>query len=185
VLLQEYHADSTLNISTLSEFQVIRFSLELARENPCQSFFEVILCFFEFPPCSVQLELLPICLDRCPEIQKAHNYCFQGRNLEITDPDRYPVFKNIYLFIENFTCSAPETYYFSDDGTHVISNTSCSKLIYSYSLFIHVCTVLYMSCIYLICYCLNISLFSQHSHKMLAKTVCKLLIYLYNRTDIS
>ena len=136
MLLEEYHAEDTLNIFISSQFQDIRLAFELVADAPCQSFLGAFLCFFEFPPCNTKTsELLPICLDRCPEIQAAYQYCFQGRNLEIVvDPNRYPVFRKI---IDNFNCSVPETYYFSNDSTLAISNTSCSKLNCSYPLYMY------------------------------------------------
>jgi len=145
VLLQQYYANNTLN---KVELQAIRLSLELARDRPCQSFFEVILCFFEFPPCSVNTsELLPICTIKCQEIQAARNHCFQEHKLDIKDPNRDPVLQDIYLFVDNFSCSVPETYYFSEEGLHAISNTSCSKLVYGYSLFILVSIILHIKII--------------------------------------
>jgi len=129
-LLEEYHAEDVLSIFRSSEFEDLRLVFEIsAGSRTCQSFFRVLLCFFEFPPCNISTsELFPICLDRCPEIQAAYQYCFRGFNFEAISPERYPDLRNI---IENFNCSLPNTYYFSNDRILDISNTSCSKLLHS------------------------------------------------------
>lgn len=123
--MEEYHAEDTLTIFHLSDIDDIKLAFQIVGDTACQSFFGAFLCFFEFPPCNVSTsELLPICLDRCPEMQEAHRYCFQGVNSTIVDPKKYPTLRNI---IDNFNCSVPETYYFSNDSV-LISTTSCSKL---------------------------------------------------------
>ena len=129
MLLDEYHVEDVHS----SEFDTIRLGLGLfSRDDDfCKSFWGVFFCFIEFPSCDDNTsELLPICVDRCPDIQAAYDFCFQRRNLssiEQVDPALF----NIY---SNFNCSVPETYYFSDNSVRNISSISCSKLIYSFPL---------------------------------------------------
>ena len=129
VLLDEYHVEGIHSF----EFNTIRlaFGIISRDEDFCQSFLDVFLCFFEFPPCDDNTsELLPICVDRCPHIQATYDFCFQGRNvssIEQVDPA-------LFNILSNFNCSVPETYYFSDNSVRNISSISCSKLIYSFPL---------------------------------------------------
>ena len=83
-----------------------------------------MFCFYEFPPCKFIIdyvsELLPICPQRCPEIQAFYDICFE--NLEIKDNIPFSV-------IENFNCLNPSTYYANTTEQPRISDIRCNKFI--------------------------------------------------------
>jgi len=130
VLLEEYHAESAVSTGGV-DFVTIRglFSPNIM-DSPavCQSFLNAILCFYEFQPCGFSddnsPELLPICLERCPEIQAVYDLCLQGLALNI--PPEFPSLREI---IENFNCTDPRSYYANGRRELVISDTYCSKLL--------------------------------------------------------
>jgi len=129
LLLEKYFAKSTIFIgdSDFEDGRVI-FDIFAADSKTCQSFFRTVLCFYEFPPCAISSvnvsELLPICHERCPEIQSAYQYCFDRLDLTIINKEIYPALPGI---IENFNCTLPQTYYVNDAKQLNISNTSCSE----------------------------------------------------------
>jgi len=118
LLLEKYHPEDSSLLSQ-SELDDIIATMGIGiRDEVCRSLSELISCFYEFPSCNVNTsEVLPVCHDRCSEIQVAHQYCFPGHV-----PER---FGNFTL---NFNCSVVESFYFTHDST-IISNTSCSKFI--------------------------------------------------------
>jgi len=126
ILLDEYYIeDSTSTFANIEFIETITAFGVGGVDEPCLSFFKVIVCLLDFPPCNGNTsELLPICLDRCPEIQTAYQHCYQGDNREIfTFEFVDPSLRNA---IENFNCSNPQTYNFNSVS---ISNI-CSKLSY-------------------------------------------------------
>lgn len=115
LLEEEYHAEDALNVFQSTVFSNVRLSYGVVADEECLPFIGAFLCLLQFPPCNVNTsELLPICLDRCPEIQAAYRRCF--------------LIPDFTLVIENFNCSVHETYYITDDNTLAVSNTSCCKL---------------------------------------------------------
>jgi len=119
VLLVKYHPDDSSVLSS-SELDDIIDAIGIGlRDEVCQSLSVIISCFYEFPSCNVNTsEVLPICPDRCPEIQAAHQYCFPGHV-----PERFG------NFTQDFNCSILESYYFNYNNA-TISNISCSKFMY-------------------------------------------------------
>ena len=114
-LLEELHHEDTIFIGG-SDFQIINDLAEIGSQV-CQDFIVTRFCFYEFPPCEFIIdnvsELLPICPQRCSEIQAFY---------EINDNIPFSV-------IENFNCLSPSTYYFSTTEQLHISDIRCSKFI--------------------------------------------------------
>ena len=131
ILLEEYYAESAVFIGR-SDFEDVRVIFNLfTQDSPvCQSFFDTVLCFYEFQPCGFsedrKSELLPICLERCPEIQAAFDYCSERIDISRIDPTLYP---SLGPILENFNCTLPRSYYVNGDRMLAISDTYCSKFL--------------------------------------------------------
>lgn len=134
LLLEEYYAVSAVSTGGV-DFELFRVLLSgNIMDSPavCQSFIDAILCFYEFQPCrssdNNMSELLPICIERCPEIQQAYDFCLEDITLII--PAGFPALLEI---IENFNCTDPRSYYANGERDLDISDTYCSKLLCSCS----------------------------------------------------
>jgi len=95
-----------LDILDLDTIDEIFKDFEICRLLP-----RLIICFYKFIPCDTNSsKLLPLCPERCGEIDRIFEICGEVVNILV---------KNYY------NCSIPQTYY---GKAHVaVTNTSCSK----------------------------------------------------------
>ena len=133
-MTDDYYAKDEIFIGD-SDFDDVRsiFNIFFQDSTVCQSFFSLVLCFYEFPPCDFtdngESELIPICLERCPEIQAAYEHCFKKLNFNAIDTEEYP---SLLRTVENFNCSLPERYYdINGNQRRAISDSTCSKWLLS------------------------------------------------------
>jgi len=107
-LYKHYVAD-TINDDILGIINLNTIDEIFKDSEACRSFSRIVICFYEFPPCDTySSELLPLCPERCWEIERVFEACGELTN----------------FIVENLlNCSDPYTYY----GSATVSNTNCSK----------------------------------------------------------
>jgi len=125
VLSDDYYLlqDLTFIPEILRELQIIVDTLQ--QSELCTHFIRVLFCIYNFPPCdSTTSEALPICLEKCPEINSVLEEC-----RSVADLPTFQIIPVIAPYIENYNCTDPRTYYPDIPSDTRISNTSCSKLL--------------------------------------------------------
>ena len=113
LLSGKYYAPDVVDTTILNYVAQANILGSVANHEGCILFFNVILCFYKYPPCDMNtLELLPLCTERCKELYKLFDVCGELIN----------------FIIVNFNCSVAESYYLCVPPHVKVSTTSCSKL---------------------------------------------------------
>ena len=124
VLSDDYYVlrDLVLVPEFVRELQIIVDALQ--QSELCTKFLRILFCFYNFPSCdSSTSEALPVCLEKCPEIDSVLDEC-----RSVVDLPTVQLLPGIAPYIENYNCTDPRTYYPDIPSDTRISNTSCSKL---------------------------------------------------------
>jgi len=94
----------------------------LQDSGSCGSFASALLCAYTFPGCDFESsQLLPICLEKCTEINAQFESCRAILNDEVID-----FIPNLRVLLENFDCFNTSTYF--NVPPQFISDELCSNL---------------------------------------------------------
>ena len=122
VLSEPYYAPNVTEIVSELFVSIVTIIQGLQDSGSCGSFASVLLCAYTFPGCDFESsQLLPICPDKCTEINARFESCRAILNDEILD-----LIPNLRVLLENFDCFNTSTYF--SVPPQFISDESCSNL---------------------------------------------------------
>jgi len=122
VLSEPYYAPNVTEIVSDLFISIVTIIQGLQDGGSCGNFASVLLCAYTFPGCDFESsQLLPICPDKCTEINAQFESCRTFLNDGVLD-----LIPDLRVLLENFDCFNTSTYF--SVPPQLISDEFCSNL---------------------------------------------------------
>ena len=107
-----YYVPNAVDTNIFDLVKNINIFDSIKDNEACTTFYNGVLCFYNFPPCEPDtFQLLPLCPGRCEEIHRLFEFCGELVN----------------FIVVTLNCSDPISYYGNIPVDINVSTATCSK----------------------------------------------------------